>query len=59
MVPRLHVLLLCCVLLLCGFFNFGSFGGWHVFAEGGGQIDLMVLFLDQDLADLFGHGVLA
>src|ERR1700722_7958465 len=30
-----------------------------VFAEGGGEVDLVVLFLDEDLADLFGHGEFA
>src|SRR5438477_1919210 len=29
----------------------------NFFAKSGGQIDLMVLLLDEDLADLFGHGV--
>ena len=30
-----------------------------VFAEGGGEVDLVILFLDKDLADLFGHGEFA
>ena len=28
----------------------------NIFAEGGGQIDLVVLLLHEDLANLFGHG---
>src|SRR5262245_42992412 len=41
----------------------GSFLGrgdlGHVLAQGGGQVDLVLLLVDQDLADVLGHGVLA
>src|SRR5689334_5277190 len=30
---------------------------WNFFTEGGGQIDLMVLLLHEDLANLFSHRV--
>src|SRR6202521_5330479 len=38
-------------------FLFGATRSWPTLAESGRQSNLVVLFVDQDLANLFAHGI--
>jgi len=52
-----NLLMRICLKLFARFLDAGIPHDGYIFAEGGGQVDLMVLFIYQNLSDLLGHGV--